>query len=332
MISQNSRNLNRERGNNQLAELIHKCKENAKEHAREYLIKFFRTIDDQFFNSRLWENEFKNHGFIGRTWITSIGVIKFKRRYYVSMDKKRNKNLYFVDAYFQLPKYTRLTPDAMLALTRMATDTNASYAAKHALWDAKISKQTVSNLLRSFTPVYEDLPVLPEIIEDFNESKETIYIELDEAHCNLQNSKNIIANLGLVHTGHKTSNYASKRKELENKHYFGGVNVDTSSFSDRIYDYISKRYNNGGVKYIFVSGDGAAWIKSVHNKLKRCFSNNNIEVVQVLDRFHLRKRLTTIFSGNKKMINYFLNNVDKMTAEGFTKIAYTFYEGNPDCR
>jgi len=330
MLSQNNQNVKKENKFIPLPDLITKCKDYSKELTRKTLVDFFRAIDKQFFDSKIRKENFESHGRLKRSWITSIGEIKFKRRYYVPKDKQKYSNFFFVDSYFNLPKYARLTPDAILAITNMAVDVNATYAADNALWDTKISRQTVSNILRKFTPIKDDLPVMPEIIEEHNQSAETVYIELDEAHCNLQNGRNIIANLGLIHTGHIHTDYACKRKQLENKHYFGGLNVDTSTFNDRIYDYISKRYNLSDLKYAFVSGDGAKWINSVSEKLKRCLSGYDVKVIQVLDKFHLRKRLTTIFSGNRKLIRYFLKNTNKLTEEKFIEIAYEFYKNNPD--
>ena len=157
-------------------------------------------------------------------------LLLFKRRYYVALNKSQDiENFFFVDSFLGIIKYSRLSMDAIVELTKMATEVNASYAARKALTDTEVSRQTVSNILENYTIVENDLPRMDEIIEKFNESKETIYIELDEAHCNLQEkevkskpSKNIIANLALLHTGHSPSTLASKRKELENKHYFGG--------------------------------------------------------------------------------------------------------------
>jgi hypothetical protein len=58
-------------------------------------------------------------------------------------------------------------------------------------------------------PIIHDIPRTEEMIERCNLAKETVYIELDEAHCNLQEKqfqgkrkKNALANLGLLHTGH----------------------------------------------------------------------------------------------------------------------------------
>ncbi|MFA5566997.1 MAG: ISLre2 family transposase [Acidimicrobiia bacterium] len=329
MIAQNTEKVN---GENKFlfADFILKSKQHAKELTRESIVETIQMYDDLYFKSKLWKDEFINHGFVNRVLITQVGEIKFKRRYYIAKDKQKNSNFFFIDSLFSLSKYSRLTDDAKQALVVLTSKNNASYAADNALWDTVVSRQTVSNILRELQTVKDDMPVIPEIMERYNQSVKTLYLEMDEAHCNLQARRNIVANLALIHTGHSKSNYACKRKQLENKHYLGGLNVNTTVFIDRIYDYISRRYNPKELKYVFISGDGAKWINSVSQKLKRCLSAHNIKVIQVLDKFHLRKRLTSIFSANNKMINYLLKNFTEITEDSFRLIADTFYKNKQE--
>lgn len=318
-----------------LSDVIFRHKAYSQELARVSLIDLFNTLDERFYKQKSWKKHFKFHGCHSRTLITLIGVISFKRRYYVALDKTKHSNFYLIDSYFKLPKYARITNDAMHALIKQATEVNATYAANNALWDCRVSRQSVSNILKSFTPFEYDIPKIPEIIEKYNESKETLFIELDEAHCNLQvknnndnHKKNKIAKLVLLHTGHNHCTFASKRKELENKHYFGDLNPDTSILVDRVNDYIHNRFKTSEVKHIFVSGDGAWWINSFARNLKDCLKNTNIEIIQVLDKFHLRKRLTRIFSNNKTLINIIFKNLNTLTENEFKIIANDFYLNN----
>ena len=338
IISNSNTVLNSNFHNFSFSDVVFRFKEYSKELTRQSIIECLETIDNKYFKSKLWKRTHKNHGFKERTLLTSIGVITFKRRYYIALDKSQGTdNFFYVDNLLGIHKYSRLSIDAIIELTKVATEVNSSYAARKALIDTEVSRQTVSNILQNYKIVDQDLPRIDEIIEKYNESKETIYIELDEAHCNLQEkqanskrSKNIIANLALLHTGHSSKTLASKRKELENKHYFGGLNADTSLFADRIYDYILKRFKANEIKYIFVSGDGAKWINSFASNLRNCFREYNIRIIQVLDKFHLRKRLTSIFSGNKDMINFFFSNLKTLDENQFKIIARYFYENNPD--
>ncbi len=316
-----------------LAQAIFKINEYSKELTRQSIIDLFTDLDNRFFKSKLWKHDFINHGFVERILITSIGVIHFNRRYYKAINKTLNANFFFIDTFFELPKYSRITYDAMYSLTKMATEVNARYAACNALTDCVVSRQSVSNILKSFIHLDFSMPRIPEIIEKRNEEQETIYIELDEAHCNLQlkklktkTSKNIIAKLALVHTGHRHLTYASKRKELQNKHYFGDLNSNIADYCDRIYYYITNRYKTDKIKNVFVSGDGAKWINCFTQNLRYCFRNNNITVTQVLDKFHLRKRLNSIFSKNDKLINQIFNNLADLSERSFKNMAYDFYE------
>jgi len=328
-----SQHTNEKKNNLTFDKVVFKFKEYAQELTKASIVEFIEKLDNNFFKAKVWKNYYHNHGFKERTLITSLGIIKFKRRYYIAKDRKTHKNFCFVDDALKIEKYSRLSIDAIKELTAVATEVNASYAAKAALTDVVVSRQTVSNILKSMNIINNDQSIINEIIESCGEEKSTIYIELDEAHCNLQEKnkrgnrkKNIIANLALVHTGHSSLTYASKRKELENKHYFGEIKADTSAFCDKIYDYILKRFKTSSIKQIFVSGDGARWINSFTRNLQYCFREFNIKVIQVLDKFHTRKRLTTIFSSNKKFINYFFSNLNTFTVKDFKTLAYGFYQ------
>ncbi|MGI6676533.1 MAG: UPF0236 family transposase-like protein [Bacilli bacterium] len=337
-IPQTNTDLKRDSRKFKIYNIEFRFEEFAKVLARQAITECLESIDNQYFESKRWKSTHKNHGFKERTLITSLGVIRFRRRYYVALNKSKGyENYFFVDRFCDIGKYSRLTAGAMLRLTQMAVEVNASFAAKHALTDVEISRQTVSNLLKSFKPIIHDIPRTEEMIERCNLAKETVYIELDEAHCNLQEKqfqgkrkKNALANLGLLHTGHSPDTLRSKRKELENKRYFGGLNVDTGSFCDRIYGYILKRFKTSDLKRIFVSGDGAKWINNFASILRDCFRAEDIDVIQVLDKFHLRKRLTTIFSGDSQMINFFFDNLGELDAGKFKLIANNFYQKRPN--
>jgi len=203
MIAQNTEKVN---GENKFlfADFILKSKQHAKELTRESIVETIQMYDDLYFKSKLWKDEFINHGFVNRVLITQVGEIKFKRRYYIAKDKQKNSNFFFIDSLFSLSKYSRLTDDAKQALVVLTSKNNASYAADNALWDTVVSRQTVSNILRELQTVKDDMPVIPEIMERYNQSVKTLYLEMDEAHCNLQARRNIVANLALIHTGHSS--------------------------------------------------------------------------------------------------------------------------------
>lgn len=59
-------------------------------------------------------------------------------------------------------------------------------------------------------------------------------------------------------------------------------------FWDEVYEYIADHYDLSGVKKIYVSGDGGAWIKA---GMKRIAG-----MTYVLDEFHLEKYLTKLTS------------------------------------
>lgn len=322
--------------------------ENVSSNIQETLFfEAIKKLDDSFFDGNSWKQNYTCNGFVKRTIITPFCIITFKRRYYMNKNKSLHDNFYYVDQQLEIPTRKHLTNEALALIFNMAADVNSSYASKHAIPTVTISKQTVSNyqkrmnILQDNVPVYED-----DTVSSTNEF-DVVYIEADEAHCNLQHevsiddsrdelkthkrdhrkvqSKNIINKLVLVHNGHKYPTLHLKRKELNNKHYFGGIHMPTTDLSDNTLDYMYKHYDLSKVKYVFVSGDGAAWIKSLSKTLYESLRSYDLSVIPVLDKFHTNKYLNSIFNFNSEVIKYVKDNFENMTAKRFRKIADAFF-------
>lgn len=98
------------------------------------------------------------------------------------------------------------------------------------------------------------------------------------------------------------------RNYLNNKMTFSGRNDD---FIYEVIDYIENAYDTSKLKTFYILGDGAPWIKS----LKYYFNfNQNIEVIQALDKFHLKQSLWRILSQEdvvKTLFEYIITNNKK---------------------
>lgn len=311
--------------------------------------KAIKKIDNDFFSSGCWKKNYKCNGFAKRTIITPFGSLTFKRRYYMSKNSDKHDNFYFVDNKLQIPARKHLTNEALALIFNVACEVNSSYASSHAIPGVVISKQTVSNYQKNMTTIVDDIPVVNADIKPTEETFDTIYIEADEAHCNLQsvvsiddstdeiktskldkkivNNKNIIDKLVLVHNGHNEPNLPLKKKSLCNKRYFGGIHMESSALADNICDYLTSSYNLNNVKRIFVSGDGARWIKSLSVHISNFISPlyKNIIIVPVLDKFHMNKYLISIFGGNSQIVKYFKDHIPDMTAERFYNITDAYF-------
>lgn len=169
-------------------------------------------------------------------------------------------------------------------------------AARHALRNTEIHRSTVSKKISKLDG---------SIIENINKSNNqpnTLYIEMDEIHANLQKGGNKICPCAIIHEGHKEE--FSKRKELENTHYFASAELSYEQLWEVIFDYVNNKYDIDKFKNIFVSGDGAAGIKNYTN----CFPKS----LFVLDKYHYKgKHLNYIFKNNidlKDMADNYIRN------------------------
>lgn len=86
-----------------------------------------------------------------------------------------------------------------------------------------------------------------------------------------------------VHEGINQAKSSKKRKVLKNVRYFGGMYKHSEDLWLEVTKYIDKQYNMDSIETIYLSGDGAAWIREGINWLPKSRF--------VLDGYHLQKYL-----------------------------------------
>ena len=160
-------------------------------------------------------------------------------------------------------------------LIKEAMDSSYHKSAIRVSNNTQVTKQTVLNSIRRLGNVENNDAKLPTKKKEVN----IIYIEADEDHVAMQDGKNKEIKLIYVHEG---KSFKSKgRYELINKRYFTGSLKNTEDLWLEVADYLEKAYDLDKVEKIYLSGDGAKWIKEGLNWIK------NSEYV--LDYFHLSK-------------------------------------------
>ncbi|QQY80191.1 ISLre2 family transposase [Keratinibaculum paraultunense] len=160
-------------------------------------------------------------------------------------------------------------------IVKEAIETSYEKSGKRASSNVQVTKQTVMNTIRKLGEVENDEAKLP----TKKKQVKTIYIEADEDHVALQNGKNKKIKLIYVHEGKK---YKSKgRYELINKRYFTGALKNSEELWLEVANYLEEAYEMDKVEKIYISGDGASWIKEGLNWIKGS--------KHVLDYFHLSK-------------------------------------------
>jgi len=222
-----------------------------------------------------------------RTITTAFGDVTYQRRYY--KNKETGETAYLTDKAAGIQKYERIDAALKADITDISTILSYQKSIQELKRDGancNISRQTVMNTLRKIDNLqaYEKPKEKKEI--------ETLYIEADEDHIHLQNGKAGMAKLIYVHEGKQT--IKKGRNELKNTVYFSGVydGDKVENLWKEVWTYITNTYDEDKIKRIYISGDGAEWIKFGVKYLPNA--------VYVLDLFHLQKYITSALRDDKK--------------------------------
>lgn len=212
-----------------------------------------------------------------RTIISIFGEINFKRRYY--QDKETKERIYLLDRFLKLEKRERMLPNVKERLIEEARETSYKRAGQKASYRTEISKQTVKNEINK-------LEFKAEIAKEKENKKKVkkLYIIADEDHVHLQKGgieepRLIIVYDSIIAKG--------KRIELKNKKHFGGIYTKKiDDLWEEVMTYIENNYDTEYLERVYISGDGANWIKTGLEWI--------IKSVYVLDEFHMKKAVNGI--------------------------------------
>ena len=247
---------------------------------------FLNYLDEQFKKSKQRKLIYNIKETRKRTLITSIGVISINSTAYIN--KKTKERFVLLRDILNLKPYQRLTNEAEYQLIKYAMDENMSQSDRHALRNTQVSRSTVSKKIKVLDGSINESIVRSTVQPD------TLYIEMDEIHANLQKNGNKICPCAIVHEGYE-ENFV-KRKKLKNIRYFASSKLTYEELWEVIFDYVNKKYDIDKFKVIFISGDGATGIKNYTN----CFPNAKF----VLDPFrYIKKHLKFIFKDDIKLRN-----------------------------
>ena len=216
-----------------------------------------------------------------RTLISSVGDIHFRRTQYRSREDGTYHCL--LDERICLPDDEHFTETAETQILQDAAECSYRAAAERISNGSQtVTKTAVMNKIHR---IVEELP-----LDTPAEKKrcEYLYIEADEDHIHRQEAGKkvkdgcILGKLVYVFEGRET--VCKGRNSLINPVYFGGRYAgpeENARLWDRIQEYILKNYDQRSLKCIYISGDGAPWIKAGTDRIAKSMF--------VADRFHLMK-------------------------------------------
>ncbi len=218
-----------------------------------------------------------------RTLITSVGDVVFDSTYFKDRADPSIKR-YLVEEMLGLDVHERFSEAAETAILETAARTSYQEAAKAIPSKSKISKTTVMNKVHGIADV---IPFVP---REEPKTCEYLFIEADEDHVAEQHGRwssdnpGFISRLAYIYEYKQENPKVKGRKELVDTFYFSGVYEDSKgvkAFWEEVQRYIEATYDTDALKRVFISGDGAAWIRSAQTYVD-CS-------VYCVDKFHMTK-------------------------------------------
>lgn len=241
------------------------------------------SVNQQIYDCSWRQGKYKVQRNEMRTIVTSVGDVTFKNTYYKRM-KDEGGYVSLLEDMIGLDKHERFSEEAEVLLLTEALKTSYQEATRVLPSKQQITKTTVMNKVHQLAE---------EVVFEAPEEKKQmkyLFIEADEDHVAEQHgvsseeNKNFISKLVYVYECKKDMKGSADKKELVNSFYFGGLypgQEGNEKLWSNVQDYINKTYDTEYLKRIFISGDGAAWIKNGADILDKALF--------CADKFHLMK-------------------------------------------
>ena len=238
-----------------------------------------------------------------KTVITKLGEIKYKRTYYRSKHGKGYRHL--VDEILGLDVHARMDDEMQAELVENASNMSYRKAGKSS-GEVEISGQTVMNKVRSL----EKIKV--ENIATKKKSVAILYVEADEDHIALQTGKRAMPRLIYIHEGIREE---GKRRCLKAPYYISSLKGTPGELWQEAYEYIEDNYDIDKIEQIYLSGDGAAWIRQGLDYLPKAKF--------VLDRYHVSKYVTKATAHKREYASKVWNS---LRSADYDELALVFNE------
>jgi len=257
--------------------------------------------------------------------LTIFGQMRYKRTYY--RNHKTKQYAYLVDNYTGYKPKQRIDPLVKGEALDKAVELSYRKSGEEILpnnEEVTVSPEAVKEIIHDLKKekFCADGENNQERKRDKKKKCQFLFIEADEDHVPAQKGgkRRYLAKLVYIHEGKEE--VGKERRKLKHPHYFAGLYPDSEDLWFEVLDYLDEHYDLEATEKIFISGDGASWIKKGLEIIP--------ESVFVLDRFHLEKYLqeglsrypstylevrSAIERGDKEKVKVLLKNVQKATPE-----------------
>lgn len=251
-----------------------------------------QDIDDVIAQDSQRKKDWKTVRMDQRTQTTSIGELCFQRRYY--QHRKTKERAYLLDEHLGIHAHAKVNGDVRQKAVELAAQVSYSKSAQAAT-TSSLSRMSVCNYVG-------DLKSFP-ALEAQGERRlvKQLYVEADEDHVSLQDGKKTLVKLVYIHDG--VVDEGGRRALLNPRYLTWPLEGSPDELWETVYGYIENQYVAEALERIYLSGDGAAWIRTGEEWLYPC--------VPILDSFHVMKSLRQLCGGKLDRINAFLGYVRK---------------------
>lgn len=304
-----------------IADLVFGLQENLFELGRNIITEVLEDMDQSLRESAIrkkdWEIVRKDETGL----LTSFGSIRYNRTYF--KPKKGGKRNYLVDEIAGIDAHDRVSSDVVINAIEEATDSSYRKAGEKATYVEGISKQAVMNKIHAIK--IEE----PELKVKQKRKVRVLYIEADEDHVSLQKKgkkdakgktlgqnrkyNTFMPKLIYVHEGIDAKRSSKNKTALKNVRYFGG-DINSEELWLKVADYIDKQYEEETIETIYISGDGASWIRGGVDWISKSKF--------VLDNYHLNKyiKASTAHLENKEIYQELKDAIDWPDKEMLKKV------------
>lgn len=268
---------------------------------KEAIIKAIEDTDEAFFSAMKRKKEYEVKEKSKKHLLTEFGNIEFKVRYY--QNKKTKEYIHLATEKLGIEKYSRIDTNVESKIIELSNDLSYSKAGRKVVNNDKISKTTVMKKVRK-----RELKVETKLEK---KEKKILYIEADEDHVSTVGDKIAMPKLIYVHEGRKR---IGKRSMLKEVHYIGCLGKNSEEVWLEVAEYIADKYNSEELEKVYISGDGAGWIKEGLNWIEKSKF--------VLDKYHLMKYINKATMEHKEYrskIWYNINIGDNISLENIYK-------------
>jgi len=247
-----------------LADLVLGLQESLYELGRNIIAEVLEDMDEHIRNSTERKKRYEIVRKDPSTILTSFGLVAYNRTYFKPKEGGHRK--YLVDDISGINPHDRVSADVVINAIEEATQSSYRKAGTKVAYDSDLSKQTVMKKVHKIEVMDAPHPTYEK------KSSRVLYIEADEDHVALQHKTKSggdgqrktgtsMPKLVYVHEGIDSEKSTAKRNVLKNVRYFGG-DLKSEDLWLKVAKYIDEQYKEEDIETIYISGDGASWIRT----------------------------------------------------------------------